>query len=122
MDKIIVGIGGVGLSIFVIWYFLLKSSRTISAVKGENIQEIYIIVDGGYKPDSIELKKGVPAKLMFDRKDPSDCLSEVVIGDFKIRQKLELGKVTTVEFTPGKKGEFDFSCGMGMFHGKIIVK
>jgi len=122
MDKIIVGISGIGLSVFVIWYFLLKKSEVVFAKKGENMQEIDILVDGGYKPDSIELKKGILAKLRFNRKDPSECLSEVVIGGFNIRKSLELGKITTVEFTPEKEGTFDFSCGMGMFHGKIIVR
>lgn len=122
MDKIIVGFGGVTLSVFVIWYFLFKRGKAVLAREIKDIQKLDILVDGGYKPDNIELKKGISAKLNFKRTDPNDCLSEVVIGDFNIKEKLELNKVVAVEFMPEKEGEFDFSCGMGMFHGKIIVK
>jgi plastocyanin domain-containing protein len=58
----------------------------------------------------------------FLRKDPSSCLEEVVIGDFKIRKYLPLNKEVTLEINPQKKGVFSFSCGMGMFHGKIIIR
>lgn len=122
MDKFIVGIGGASLSLFVIWYFLFKPSKKGEASMAGKVQEIEILVEGGYKPDIVELKKGVPVKLKFDRKDESSCLEEVVISAFNIRKKLKLGEITSVEFMPDKEGEFDFSCGMGMFHGKIIVK
>lgn len=129
MDKLIVGVGGFLAIIFIIWFFFGKAKlpfgKKIKAIKveeKEGIQEIEIIVDGSYNPSTIETSKGKKVKLNFLRRDPSDCLEEVVIGDFGIRQKLALEKITSIEFTPEKSGEFDFSCGMGMFHGKIIVK
>ncbi len=122
MDKILVGIGGAISIIFVIWFFFGKKKKVRMVLSRDSVQEVDIIVDGGYNPDTIEVKKGMEVKINFNRKDPSDCLEEVVLGDFGIRQKLALNKVTSIEFTPKKSGEFDFSCGMGMFHGKIIVK
>lgn len=122
MDKIFVGSSGIFLIIFVIWFFFGKKKKVTEVLSKDNAQEIEIIVDGGYIPDIIEVKKDVKLKLNFLRNDPSDCLEEVVLGDFGIRQKLALGKVTSIEFVPQKTGEFDFSCGMGMFHGKIIVR
>ncbi len=122
MNKILVGIGGAISIVFVIWFFFGKKKKGTKVITKNNIQEVEIIVDGGYNPDIIEVKKGRKVKLNFNRRDPSDCLEEVVLGDFGIRRKLALNRVTSVEFTPEKSGEFDFSCGMGMFHGKIIVK
>lgn len=84
--------------------------------------EIDILVEGGYKPDRIFIPYGKTTKLNFLRKDSNSCLEEVIIGDFKVRKFLVLNEKTTVEIKADKKGEFDFSCGMGMFHGKLIIK
>lgn len=116
-DKIIVvlfGLGGIG---FTYWFFLMKKENVFT-VK-DNIVDI--IVEGGYAPDVIEVPKGKTTKINFTRKDPSSCLEEVVIGDFKIRRQLPLNQTVSVEITPEKEGEYGFACGMNMFHGKIIV-
>ena len=80
-----------------------------------------ITVDGGYKPSHIRLKRGVATTLAFLRKDPSSCLEEVTIPDFKILQTLPLNQITEVVVTPQKTGVFDMHCGMNMYHGKIEV-
>jgi len=123
MDRILVLVGGLTSALFVLWFFFGKQNKkeVKASLGGQNLQEAKIIVDGGYNPNLVTLKKDIPASLRFLRRDPSSCLEEVVISDFKIRQKLVLGEETEVSFTPEKAGEFDFSCGMGMFHGKLIV-
>jgi len=65
---------------------------------------------------------GKLTKINFLRTDPTDCLSEVVLPDFKIKKELPLNKKITIEITPQKAGEFGYACGMNMYHGKIIVK
>lgn len=117
MDKIIVSIFGVLSILFTYWYFFMKKINTVQA-EGT----IDIIVEGGYKPEQISIPYGKTTKLIFHRKDSSSCLEEVVIADFKVRKFLPLNEKTEIEINPTKKGEFDFSCGMGMFHGKLIVK
>lgn len=84
--------------------------------------EIDIVVEGGYSPEIIAVPKGKTTKLNFLRKDPSSCLEEVVLGDFKVRKRLPLNQKITVEITPQQAGEFTYSCGMNMYHGKIIVR
>jgi len=116
MDKIIVTILGILGTIFTFWFFLMKKDKTV-AVK----DEIEIVVEGGYTPESISIPKGKTSKITFFRKDPNTCLEEVVLGDFKIHKQLPLNQKVTVEITPQQAGEFKFSCGMGMYHGKIIV-
>mgnify|MGYP001558953177 FL=1 len=83
---------------------------------------IDIAVEGGYTPNTISIPQGKTTKISFLRKDPSGCLEEVVIGDFKIKKFLPLNKKVAIEITPKEKGEFNFTCGMNMFHGKIIVQ
>ncbi|RJO61867.1 cupredoxin domain-containing protein [candidate division WS5 bacterium] len=117
MDKIIVLITGMGSIVFILWFFLGKKTKGVFAK-----ERVEIKVEGGYSPDKIIVKKGRKTTLVFHRKDPSDCLEEVIIPEFKIRKKLPLGERVEVEITPEKTGEYGFECGMGMFKGKIIVK
>lgn len=119
LDKILIlllGIGGIG---FVAWFFFGKKAVS-NAVEVEDA--ITIQVSGGYTPSTIQLQKGKKTTITFYRTDPSSCLEEVVLSDFKIRKFLPLNKDISIEITPQKTGEFSFVCGMNMFHGKIIVK
>lgn len=115
-DKIIVTILGIAAVGFVYWFFLKKKSGEVAVS-----DSVEITVDGGYSPEVISLQKGKTVKLNFTRKDPSSCLEEVVLGDFHIRKHLPLNQTVSVEITPQKSGEFGYSCGMGMFHGRIRV-
>lgn len=101
---------------FTYWFFLAKKEEAVVASG-----EIGITVDGGYFPDIISIPKGKTTKITFLRKDPSDCLGEVVLGAFKIRKSLPLHQKVTIEITPEEAGEYSYTCGMGMYHGKIIV-
>lgn len=103
--------------IFVYWFFLAKKEKE-KAIS----ESVDIIIDGGYSPEVISIPVGKLTKLNFIRKDPTECLEEVVLGDFKIRKTLPLNEKVTVEITPQEKGEFGYSCGMGMYHGKILVR
>ena len=79
-------------------------------------------VKGGYTPELIILKKSVPARIVFDRKDPSPCLDQIVFPDFGVHADLPMGEEYVVEITPEQAGEFGFACGMNMMHGKMIVE
>lgn len=114
---------GLGLILFFIWFFFGDKKKAVVSANGkEGIQEIEIEVIGGYMPSVISLMKDRPTKLIFHRRETSSCSEEVVLPDFKIRKKLPAFQKTIIEFTPDKSGEFEFSCGMGMLHGKVIVK
>lgn len=83
--------------------------------------EIAIHVEGGYFPRVIHLRKGETARLNFLRAESASCTEEVVIKELGVRARLPEGEHVVVEVTPEKAGEFVFSCGMNMIHGKIIV-
>ena len=117
IDKIIVNIAGVLAIFFTYWFFFMKKDTVTSVNDG-----VVIKVDGGYKPSSIEIARGKKTTITFLRKDPSSCLEEVVLPDFKIKKYLPLNQEVTISLTPERSGEFPFSCGMGMFHGKVLVK
>lgn len=116
-DKILVIIFGLIGIAFTFWFFLMKKEKEVEAM-----DEVDIKVSGGYSPAVISIPKGKLTKINFIRTDPTECLSEVILGDFKIRKELPLNQKVTIEITPQKEGEFGYSCGMNMYHGKIIVK
>ncbi|QQG43576.1 MAG: cupredoxin domain-containing protein [Candidatus Daviesbacteria bacterium] len=124
MDKILVIIFGLLGIAFTFWFFLMKREKEVSV---ENLPagkagEIDIKVSGGYSPEVISIPVGKTTKVNFLRTDPTDCLSEVVLGDFKIRKELPLNQKVTVEITPKEIGEYPYSCGMNMYHGRIVVR
>lgn len=117
LDKIIVITIGLTAMAFVYWFFLMRRQKEVAVS-----DSVDIVVKGGYSPEVIVLEKGKTAKINFIRKDPTSCLEEVVLGDFKVRKYLPLNQKVTIELTPQKSGEFMYSCGMNMYHGKIIVR
>ena len=117
MDKIIVtAFGIVGIS-FTYWFFLMKKDTVV-----EVTDSVDIVVKGGYSPSTISIPKGKTTQINFIRKDSNSCLEEIVLGDFHIKKHLPLNQKVTVEITPQESGEFGYSCGMNMYHGKIIVR
>lgn len=117
LDKIIVIVVGAGLVAFIYWFFLMKKEKAVIA---DDLVDI--LVKGGYSPNTIILMRDKKTTLRFTRKDPSSCLEEVVVPEFKIRKFLPLNETVSVEINPEKAGEYEFVCGMNMFHGKLIVK
>jgi plastocyanin domain-containing protein len=121
-NKVGVTLGGLGLIGLELWWFLASKPKSQKVEAREGIQEVTITVDGGYSPSRILVRSGQPVRLKFLRRDPSSCLEEVRLPDFRIAQNLPLNEVTTVEFTPTKPGSYEFACGMNMFRGVIEVQ
>ena len=102
------------------WYFFGPKKSRRAEVDG-GVQVVTVSVKGGYSPDVIEVVRGVPVRIVFDRQESGDCSSRVVFPDFKINQALPAYATTTVDFTPADLGEYGFACGMNMLHGKVRV-
>lgn len=120
-DQGIITLIGILLVIWIIWFFWFKPGLGSLAMKKGDFQEISIVVQGGYTPDTIIVKKGFPVRLNFVRKETSTCSDTVVFPEFNKSAQLPEGETVVVEFIPDKVGEFEFTCQMGMLHGRIIV-
>lgn len=120
--KIAVTAGGLSLIGLELWWFLKRKPQAQSAATQSGVQAVTIVVDGGYSPSHIVVRAGQPVRLDFDRQDPSSCLAEVRIPDFRIARALPVDRTTAIEFTPDKPGIYQFSCGMNMFRGEIEVQ
>jgi Cu+-exporting ATPase len=110
----LVAIGGLG------WFFFAPRKAHIAEVSG-GVQRVEVTVRGGYHPDVIRVRQGVPVELVFDRQESGDCTSRVVFGDFALSATLPAFERTTVRLTPRQAGSFGFACGMNMVHGTLLV-
>ena len=117
IDKFLVTLFSLFGMAFTYWFFLMKKDDVVSVT-----DSVEISVEGGYSPDTISIPQGKTTKINFFRTDPSSCLEDVVIADFRIRKYLPMNQKVSIDITPKKKGVFNFSCGMSMFHGKLIVR
>ena len=119
--NIIVIAASLGLIGFLWWFFFGPQQASRAQQRGK-IQEVDITVKGGYSPNLIRVREGVPLRLTFDRQESGDCTSRVVFADFNASKSLPAFGTATLEFTPDKVGEFDFACGMNMIHGTLVVE
>jgi hypothetical protein len=81
-----------------------------------------MLTEKGFEPDVLKLRLAVPTRVTFLRKVEETCGTEVLIPEYAIKRELPFNEPVLVEFTPGKRGEFSFTCGMGMLRGKLIVR
>ena len=123
ISQIVVTIGGLAVIGWIAWFFWFSEKKaTVLGTTSSGIQEAFIKVKGGYTPDVIVVEAGKPVRLNFYREETAVCSEQVLFPDFNKQATLTPFKTVPVEFTPDKKGEFGFQCGMGMLHGKIIVE
>ena len=115
-------LAGLAAIAWVNWFFFFAERPAVAATSVGGLQEVAITVKGGYDPGVVRLKRGVPARLVFDRQETSSCSEEIVIPEFGIKRFLAPFAKTAVEITPRERGTFDITCGMSMLHGKLLVE
>jgi plastocyanin domain-containing protein len=121
--QIAITLAGIVLSLFIAWFFwLAPKGQTRVSTGASGVQEVAIIVKGGYTPDIIVLKAGQLLRMHFTRQESASCSEMVLFPDFNKSAKLPEGQEVLVEFTPDKPGEYGFQCQMGMLRGKLIVE
>jgi len=102
------------------WYFFGPRKARAAQLAG-GVQRLEVTVRGGYSPEVIRLRQGVPTELIFDRQESGDCTSRVVFPDLRVSAALPAYQRTMVRLDPAKAGTFGFACGMNMIHGTLIV-
>lgn len=81
-----------------------------------------ITVKGGYSPNTIHVKAGETTQLVFDRQETSGCSAGLLIPEFGVTRDLPAFEQTTIEITPTQAGTFEYTCGMQMLRGTIVVE
>jgi sulfite exporter TauE/SafE/copper chaperone CopZ len=98
------------------------NTGTYTDLKIENGKQIIKmdVVASGYVPNYFSVKKGIPVKWVVNGKNVFGCQGYFVVPNLDIQKALEPGE-NIIEFTPKESGFINFSCGMGMYRGRIEV-
>lgn len=123
MDTIQITVTAIGLLLIsgVAWFFFGPRPKTAAQLVG-GTQRLRVTVRDGYSPDTLVVKRGRPVRIEFDRQETGSCSDTVVFGDFGISRPLPAFKTTPLEFTPKKAGTYEFTCGMNMLRGRLVVE
>ena len=120
MTTLIINIAGVVFIALIIWWFWLARKKTQRVNTAEPID---IIVDNGvYSPAVINAQQGETLQLRFTRKDATPCAEIVIFDRLDISSALPLNEPHLISIELKEKGEYNFTCQMGMYRGKVIVK
>lgn len=123
LPEILVLLAGLAAIAWVNWYFFVAPRAAAEARSGASgVQEAHIVVAGGYSPATIKVRRDQPVRLIFDRRETSNCSEEIVIPDFGVRRFLPAHQQTAVDLPASGPGVHDFMCGMSMLHGRLIVE
>lgn len=111
--------GTLGLLLFT-QIFPIEGNRPISApetVRIENgIQVITITAKGGFSPEHIEAKSGLPTELHVLTNGTYDCSSTLVIPTLGYSEALKPTGTETIVLAPEQAmGTLNGTCGMGMY-------
>ena len=97
------------------------SANTFAMTKPRVQTATVKITERGYEPYIVKVRRGVRSRITFVRTTDATCATEVVFPELGIKRDLPLNQPVVITFTPRKKGEFTFTCGMKMMRGKLIV-
>ncbi len=118
ITTITVNVSGIVLIGLVVWWFLIKKPKATS-MQNDSIE--IKVRDGVYDPPVIQATKGEQLHLRFLREDTSPCSEVVVFHGLDVSAELPVGTVHEITLTIDEPGEYEFTCQMGMYRGKLIV-
>jgi len=119
---LVVALGAALIGLINWWFFFAGKKATAATQTASGVQEVTIAVEGGYEPSTVRVKAGQPVRLVFDRRESSSCSEEVVLPAFNLRRFLPAFEKTAVELRPEQPGTFEFTCGMSMLRGRLVVE
>ena len=119
MISIFINISGLIIIALIAWWFMIKKPHS---QKIEHNSIDITVHDGIYDPSIIEAKSGENISLNFFRIDKSPCSEIVMFEKLGISDKLPIEKKHTIEIPSADPGEYEFTCQMGMYRGKLIIK
>jgi plastocyanin domain-containing protein len=119
MNVLAVNLAGVTLMVAVVWWFWLAGRRkAVSASEGR--VDIHV-ANGVYVPDRVQVKAGITTHFRFIREDPAPCAEVVRFEGLDISRELPLGEAVELAIRYDERGEYTFTCQMGMYRGHVLV-
>lgn len=85
-------------------------------------QEVVITARAGsYSPDEVRARAGIPTTLIVRADNARGCIRSFIIPDRSVDAVLPVTGDTRIDLGVLAPGSLDYSCGMGMYTGTIIV-
>lgn len=88
----------------------------------ERVRTTLIRVRGGYAPDTVYARAGETLRLTFRREETAPCSERVVFPGLGKSAMLPAYENVTIELSPEHAGVHEFTCQMGVLHGRLIVE
>lgn len=85
----------------------------------DGVQEVTINVRGGYSPNVVSAKSGVPTRLRLVTNETYDCSRAFVIPSLRIQRVLPATGETIIDLPAQQAGYMYFACSMGMYTGVV---
>jgi heme/copper-type cytochrome/quinol oxidase subunit 2 len=79
------------------------------------------IQNSGYVPQRFTVKAGTPVKLTLKSGDVYSCAASFTFRAFNIRAYIKPNTEQEFTFTPKERGQYTYSCSMGMYSGVMEV-
>ena len=92
-----------------------------AAIPDANGKVSIVVDESGFRPSSVQMKKGQKVTLEFRRTTDRTCATSVAFPDLELEKPLPLNQTVVVELPASLSSTLTFQCGMGMYHGKVVV-
>lgn len=93
------------------------------ATTKDGIQTAVITVTPGqFSPNNVLVTAGVPTKLVFRAENAGGCIRAVVFPSLGSQTILPENGDSVIDLGTPEAGTINYSCGMGMYTGRITVK
>ena len=79
------------------------------------------ITSNGYEPMNVAVPANRKVTLAFLRSGEPNCGTKVVFPELGLTKEIPLGGMALVEIPPSPSGELRFTCGMGMYRGRLVI-
>lgn len=83
---------------------------------------IVTATEGAYTPGNLDVTAGLPTTLIVRSDRAQGCVRAFVIPSLGVEKVLPVNGDTSIDLGVLKPGKLAYSCGMGMYTGKITIK
>jgi sulfite exporter TauE/SafE len=93
------------------------------SITADGVQQVIVTaVTGEYRPADIEVAAGIPTRLIVRSRDATGCVRAFVIPARNVEEILPVDGDTVIDLGTLRPGRLNYSCGMGMYTGRLTAK
>jgi uncharacterized protein len=88
----------------------------------DGVQTVIVTaVTGAYEPGDIQVHAGTPTRLIVRSDDATGCVRAFLIPSRRLERILPVNGDTVIDLGALQPGRLDYTCGMGMYTGRLTV-